>query len=146
MTRLIAALTSLAVLSGLMVAPSGTSAASGARIILECEDAGGPVDVRACLPQSRLEISREGEKSAYEADDLTALAAPSDGRLTLTMPQNFSVKVQNTGTDVTLSLTVKAPSGVTVHSGQAKRYGWVQFYHCGPQVNPTCRDYSTPTN
>ena len=146
MTRWIAALPALAVLGGLIVAPSGPSAASGARVILDCEGAGGPVNVRECLPQSRLEISREGEKSAYAADDLTALADPSDGRLTLTMPQNFSVKVQNTGTDVTLSLTVKAPNGAIVHSGHAKRFGWVQFYHCGPQVNPTCRDYSTPTN
>jgi hypothetical protein len=146
MTRLIAAVPALAVIGGLMVAPSGASAASGARVILECEGAGGPVDVRACLPQSRLEISREGEKSAYAADDLAALAEPSDGRLSLTMPYNFSVKVQNTGTDVTLSLTIEAPNGATVHTGEAKRFEWVQFHHCGPQVNPTCRDYSTPTN
>ena len=146
MTRLFAASAALALLSALMVAPSGASAASGARLILACEGADGALDLRACLPDSRLEISREGEKVAYGPDDLTALDEFADGRLSLTMPHNFSVRVQNTGTDVTLSLTVEAPNGATVYSGQAKRFGWVQFYHCGPQVNPTCRDYETPAN
>ncbi len=127
-------------------ATATATAASGARVVLACEQAGEPADVRICLTDSRLEISREGEKAAYQATDLATLDDPADGALDLTMPRNFSLKVQNTATDALLTLTVMAPGGATVHTHQAKRFEWVQFYHCGPQVNPTCRDYRTPTN
>lgn len=133
--------------------PDSALAASGATVDLRCEAAGAPVDLRVCLAESHLDVSREGEKTRYTAADLSTLGPPEEGRLTLDMPHNFSVKAQNTapapaegqaGPAPTLHLTVRAPGGQTVHTGSATRFGWVQFYHCGPQVDPHCRDYRTP--
>jgi len=121
-----------------------TAQGGSARVTLSCEDNGTPVDVTVCLAESRLDISREGEQTAYRAGDLATLDDPSDGSVSLTMPHNFSVRTQNTAPDALLTLTVAAPNGEVVHTSQARRFGWVQFYHCGPQVNPTCRDYRTP--
>jgi hypothetical protein len=117
-------------------------AAAGATVTLRCADADGPVDLRACLPESPLQISREGARTRYAAADLPALGPCETGTLTLTMPHNFSIAARNTGTGVTLSLTVAAPDGHVVHTAEAARFGTVQFYHCGPTVDPHCRDYT----
>ncbi|MBB4285608.1 hypothetical protein [Roseospira goensis] len=118
-------------------------AAGGATVTLRCADAADdPVDLRACFADSRLEISREGTKTAYTAADLASLGAVSDGVLTLAMPHNFSVRARNSGEGLTLALTVTAPGGRVVHTAEAGRLGVVQFYHCGPSVDPQCREYN----
>lgn len=124
--------------------PRAAAQDGAARVSLHCENNGTPVNVLVCLADSRLDISREGEQTTYRAGDLATLDDPSDGSISLSMPHNFSVRTQNTARDALLTLTVAAPNGDVVHTSQAKRFGWVQFYHCGPQVNPTCRDYRTP--
>jgi hypothetical protein len=133
----------LAAAALLVLAAAPASAADGARAELWCEGPGGSVDLRTCLADSRLEVGREGVITAYRAEDLTALGDPSDGRLSLSLPFDFRVRAQNTGPETRLFLRIATPGGRTVHTAEASQYEWVQFTHCGPQVDPTCRDYAT---
>jgi hypothetical protein len=134
--------TAAALVVALTLAPVAARAADGAQVDLRCDQDGQPVDLATCLADSRLEISREGVKTEYRAEDLSSLGDPSQGTMTLTMPRNFSVRAMNGSDSARLSLTVSTPSGRTVHEAEAGRFQYVQFYHCGPDVEFSCREYN----
>ncbi|SDE42593.1 hypothetical protein [Rhodospira trueperi] len=137
--------TAIALAAALTLAPVAARAADGAQVELRCDQDGQPVDLRTCLTESRLEISREGVKTEYRAEDLSSLGDPSQGTMTLTMPRNFSVRAMNGSDSARLSLTVSTPSGRAVHEAEAGRFQYVQFYHCGPDVEFSCREYNYMT-
>ena len=134
--------TAIAVVAALVLAPAAARAADGAQVELRCEQDGQPVDLRSCLADSRLEISREGVKTEYQPEDLPTLGDPSEGVLSLTMPRNFSVRAMNGSDSARLRLTVATPSGRTVHEAEARKFQHVQFFHCGPDVEFSCREYN----
>lgn len=140
--RIAIALLGAGTVAAAATAPAVAQNTGGARVELRCDRAGEPVDLRTCLASSELEISREGDKSAYTADDLATLGDPATGDLSLTMPHNFSVRAMNTSDSARLHLSVTTPSGRTVHEAEAGRHQYVQFYHCGPQVEYNCREYN----
>jgi len=132
----------LAVVVALVAGQHTAQAAAGdVRVELRCEGPEGPQDLRNCLPDSRLEIGRAGVVTRYRPEDLSALGDPAGGTLVLNLPKDFRVNAQNTGTETRLHLSIAAPSGDTVYTASAARYEWVQFTHCGPNIEPTCREY-----
>jgi len=117
------------------------AAAGDVRVELRCEGSDGVRDLRDCLPDSRLEIGRAGVITLYRPEDLAALGDPVGGTLVLNLPKDFRVNAQNTGTETRLHLSIVTPSGGTVYTASAAQYEWVQFTHCGPNIQPTCREY-----
>ncbi|KAA5604787.1 hypothetical protein F1188_14330 [Roseospira marina] len=132
----------LAVFAGVVSAGTAEAAAPTVRVDLRCNGPDGPRDVRACLDGATLEVGRAGIITIYQTEDVVALGDPSTGHLSLSLPKDFRVRAQNRGADTRLSLTVAAPSGKTVYEAAAGHYEWVQYTHCGPQVEPTCRQYN----